>query len=145
MGEETRKILVPGLSVTVNVDTRSGRLTFCNAGHEPPVARQPGEAPQRIRHSGGPPLCVLRDYVYERGELELMPGGWLCAVTDGVTEAMNLRSELYGSARMMETLAAAGDDPKATITALRDDVRRFAGAAEQSDDLTLLCVRRNGA
>ena len=58
---------------------------------------------------------------------------------------MNLQAELYGSARMMETLAAAGDDPKLIISALRDDVRRFAGAAEQSDDLTLLCVRRNAS
>ncbi len=126
------------------LDARSGRLAFCNAGHEPPVACQPGEAPQRIRHSGGPPLCVIRDYVYERGELELAPGGWLCAVTDGVTEAMNLRAELYGSARLMEVLATAGPDPKGIISAIRDDVRRFAGVAEQSDDLTLLCVRRNG-
>jgi serine phosphatase RsbU (regulator of sigma subunit) len=36
-------------------------------------------------------------------------------------------------------------EPHAIAAALRDDVRRFAGAAEQSDDLTLLCVRRNGA
>ena len=128
------------------LDARSGRLAFCSAGHEPPIACQPGQAPQRIMDSGGPPLCVIRDFQYSSSALQLTTGGWLCAVTDGVTEAMNERGELYGSARLMETLrvvpAAA---PQAIVTAVRDDVRRFAGAAEQSDDVTLLCVRWNGA
>jgi sigma-B regulation protein RsbU (phosphoserine phosphatase) len=74
----------------------------------------------------------------------LEPGGWLCAVTDGVTEAMNERAELYGSARLLETVRGL-TEPQAIAAAVRDDVRRFAGGAEQSDDLTLLCVRWNGA
>jgi serine phosphatase RsbU (regulator of sigma subunit) len=128
------------------LDARNGRLAFCTAGHEPPVACQPGRAPQRLMHSGGPPLCVIRDFVYSSSELELEPGGWLCAVTDGVTEAMNQRGELYGARRMLEAMhGLSGAAPQTIATALRDDVRRFAGAAEQSDDLTLLCVRRNGA
>jgi serine phosphatase RsbU (regulator of sigma subunit) len=126
------------------LDTRNGRLAFCSAGHEPPVACQPGGAPQRLMHSGGPPLCVIRDFVYSASELVLEPGGWLCVVTDGVTEAMNPRRELYGAARLLETVRGL-TEPHAIAAALRDDVRRFAGAAEQSDDLTLLCVRRNGA
>jgi serine phosphatase RsbU (regulator of sigma subunit) len=126
------------------LDARNGRLAFCSAGHEPPVACQPGGAPQRLMQSGGPPLCVIRDFVYSASELVLEPGGWLCVVTDGVTEAMNPRRELYGAARLLETVRGLRE-PHAIAAALRDDVRRFAGAAEQSDDLTLLCVRRNGA
>jgi serine phosphatase RsbU (regulator of sigma subunit) len=126
------------------LDARSGQLAFCSAGHEPPVARQPGSAPQRLMHSGGPPLCVIRDFVYSASELRLEPGGWLCVVTDGVTEAMNQRGELYGSARLLEAVRALSD-PAKIAAAVRDDVRRFAGTAEQSDDLTLVCVRRNGA
>jgi serine phosphatase RsbU (regulator of sigma subunit) len=128
------------------LDARSGRLAFCSAGHEPPVARQPGSAPQRLMHSGGPPLCVIRDFVYSASELVLEPGGWLCVVTDGVTEAMNQRRELYGASRLLDALGALqGADPAKIAAAVRDDVRRFAGTAEQSDDLTLVCVRRNGA
>jgi adenylate cyclase len=126
------------------LDVRDGRLAFCSAGHEPPVACQPGGAPQRLMDSGGPPLCVIHDFVYSASELVLQPGGWLCVVTDGVTEAMNPRRELYGAARLLETVRGL-TEPHAIAAALRDDVRRFAGAAEQSDDLTLLCVRRNGA
>jgi serine phosphatase RsbU (regulator of sigma subunit) len=95
--------------------------------------------------SGGPPLCVIRDFQYSSSSVELEPGGWLCAVTDGVTEAMNERGELYGSARLLQALAPlAGAAPEAILAAVRDDVRRFAGAAEQSDDVTLVCVRLSG-
>jgi serine phosphatase RsbU (regulator of sigma subunit) len=119
---------------------------FCNAGHEPPVASLIGETPQRIGQSGGPPLCVIEGFAYSSTKLKLGKGGWFCVVTDGVTEAMNPRSELYGSARLLETVRALNAPaPQAVVQALRDDVRRFAGIAEQSDDLTLLCVRWEGA
>ena len=127
------------------LDARSGRLAFCSAGHEPPVACRPEGAPERLMQSGGPPLCVIRDYQYSSTTLELEPGGWLCAVTDGVTEAMNERGELYGASRLLEVLAALPNAvPETIVAAMRDDVRRFAGTAEQSDDLTLVCVRFSG-
>jgi serine phosphatase RsbU (regulator of sigma subunit)/CHASE2 domain-containing sensor protein len=128
------------------LDARSGRLAFCSAGHEPPVACQPGSAPERLMHSGGPPLCVIRDFTYSSAEVELAPGGWLCVVTDGVTEAMNERSELYGTVRLMAVLGTlASAEPQGIVAAVHADVQRFAGKAEQSDDLTLLCVRRNAS
>ena len=127
------------------LDAQTGRLAYCSAGHEPPVACQPGGTPERLMDSGGPPLCVIRDFQYSSSSLDLQPGGWLCAVTDGVTEAMNERAELYGSQRLLQVLAAlAGATPEAILTAVRDDVRRFAGTAEQSDDVTLVCVRFSG-
>ncbi len=127
------------------LDARSGNLAFCNAGHEPPAVCSPGEAPKRVMHSGGPPLCVMRDYAYSSDQVNLAQGGWLCVVTDGVTEAMNARGELYGSARLLSLLRGLESAaPDAVIAAVRDDVRRFAGGAEQSDDVTLLCVRWTG-
>src|SRR5438105_6493740 len=124
------------------LDARTGRMRYCNAGHEPPVLCQPGEAPQRLLEYAGPPLCVIAEFPYASGELALAPGGWLCAVSDGVTEAMNPRSELYGAPRLLAALAASGSrEPQAVLAAVREDVRRFAGGAEQSDDVTLVCVR----
>jgi sigma-B regulation protein RsbU (phosphoserine phosphatase) len=95
--------------------------------------------------SGGPPLCVVRGYAYASGQLDLPRGGWLCVVTDGVTEAMNARFELYGTERLLSVLhGLESAAPDAVIAAVREDVRRFAGSAEQSDDVTLLCVRWSG-
>ncbi|HUQ75379.1 MAG TPA: CHASE2 domain-containing protein [Burkholderiales bacterium] len=122
------------------LDARSGELVYCNAGHEPPVASVIGETPQRVMQSGGPPLCVIEGYAYTSAILKLSRGGWFCVVTDGVTEAMNERGELYGSVRLLEKVKGI-DTPRAIVQTVRDDVRRFAASAEQSDDLTLLCVR----
>lgn len=128
------------------LDARSGRVRYCNAGHEPPLLGQPAEAPQRLSEFAGPPLCVIADFPYERGEFELRPGGWLCTVSDGVTEAMNPRGELFGAPRLLAALAAsASSEPQAVLAAVREDVRRFTAGAEQSDDVTLVCLRWNGA
>ena len=127
------------------LDARTGRVAFCNAGHEPPVASATGAAPERVMRSGGPPLCVVQGYAYGSGQLDLPQGGWLCVVTDGVTEAMNARFELYGTERLLSVLRGMESAaPEALIAAVREDVRRFAGGAEQSDDVTLLCVRWSG-
>ena len=75
-----------------------------------------------------------------------MPRGWLCALTDGVTEAMNARGELYSAKRLLRALGeTSSSEPPAVLAAVREDVRRFAAGAEQSDDVTLVCVRWNGA
>jgi len=127
------------------LDARTGRMRYCNAGHEPPVLCQPDEAPQRLADCAGPPLCVIADFPYASGELALAPDGWLCAVSDGVTEAMNPRGELYGAPRLLAALAASGSrEPQAVLAAVREDVRRYAAGAEQSDDVTLVCVRLEG-
>jgi adenylate cyclase len=128
------------------LDARTGRVRFCNAGHEPPLVRAPGEPPQRLLESGGPPLCVIPDFAYTGNEVALVPRGWLCGLTDGVTEAMNTRGELYSAKRLLAALAqTASSEPQTVLAAVREDVRRFAGGAEPSDDVTLMCVRWNGA
>jgi serine phosphatase RsbU (regulator of sigma subunit) len=128
------------------LDARSGVLEFCNAGHEPPLARRPGGALERIEHRGGPPLCVVEGYVYPVERRQVAAGEWICVVTDGVTEAMNPRGELYGASRLQAALRALpeGATPSQVLAAVRADVRAFVGTAVPSDDVTLLCVRWNG-
>jgi serine phosphatase RsbU (regulator of sigma subunit) len=129
------------------LDAKTGRLVVCNAGHEPPVICRAGGKPERSSDPSGPPLCVVPDYTYQAVEHTLAPGEWFCVITDGITEAMDERKRLYGMARVLEATGRlpAAAAPTAVIGALRDDVRHFAGRAEQSDDITLLCVRWNSA
>jgi serine phosphatase RsbU (regulator of sigma subunit) len=127
------------------LDTRTGTLAFCNAGHAAPLACAPEGSPEIVEHAGGPPLCVIEGFEYPSAHRSLMRGEWLCVVTDGVTEAMNPGGEFYGAARLMELLERhRSEAPDAIVAAVAEDVRRFTGTAEQSDDLTLLCVRWNG-
>lgn len=127
------------------LDTRTGGLQFCNAGHEPPLLCRDGAAPRVLEHEGGPPLCVVEGFEYPTGHHVLAPEEVLCVVTDGVTEAMNARSELYGSARLRVALERIGAaEPGRMIAEVTADVARFVDGADASDDLTLLCVRWNG-
>lgn len=128
------------------LDADSGELLLANAGHEPAFLRAADGAIARLDPSGEPPLCIVDGFDYTTVRRTLRPGEWLCVVSDGITEAMNERAELYGAERLVELLAAqrAEAAPAAIVSALRDDVRRFVGDTEQSDDLTLLCLRWTG-
>jgi serine phosphatase RsbU (regulator of sigma subunit) len=129
------------------LDTKTGRLEYCNAGHEPPFVVAPGGAIVRLADGGGPPLCVLEGFAYAAAEYRMQPLQIVCVVSDGVTEAMNEKGDLYGARRLERALQrdAAGAAPGAIVDAIRADVSRFVGKAEMADDLTLLVLRWNGA
>jgi len=128
------------------LDTRTGRLEYCNAGHEPPFVLGPDGKIARLAGGGGPPLCVLDGFEYSAAEYSMAPRGIVCVVSDGVTEAMNRAGELYGAGRLQRVLQRNGNSasPATTVDAIRADVSRFAENAEVADDLTLLVLRWNG-
>lgn len=128
------------------LDVESGVLELVNAGHD---------APWRVSHAGevhkidtpsdtgGPPLCVVDDFVYVSQRVQLTPGDTLCVITDGVTEAMNESGDLYGGGRLQVALESipAGQGLGVAIDRIRSDISGFVGKAEPSDDLTLLMLR----
>jgi serine phosphatase RsbU (regulator of sigma subunit)/CHASE2 domain-containing sensor protein len=128
------------------LDTGTGRLEYCNAGHEPPFVLSSDGKIARLTSGGGPPLCVLDGFAYAAAEYSMAPRGIVCVVSDGVTEAMNQAGELYGADRLMRALQRNSNSasPRAIVDTLRADVSRFAGNAEVADDLTLLVLRWNG-
>jgi adenylate cyclase len=121
-------------------------LVYCNAGHEPPY-RHGALGLVRLPIAARPPVGVPEDYPFESESLELSPGEWLCALTDGVTEAMNPAGELYGAPRLEQVLCAlpALASPSEINAAVLADVRRFVGEAPTSDDLTLFTLRLTSA
>jgi adenylate cyclase len=127
---------------TLHVD--SGKLRYCNAGHEPPYVRHAAGL-LRLPAAARPPIGVADAFPFAVESFQLAPGDWLCALTDGVTEAMNERGELYGTRRLSELLHSLPHDarPEAVSARVRDDVQRFVGKASASDDLTLLVLRRS--
>ncbi len=129
------------------LDVATGVLSFCNAGHDPPYLLRHGEAPYSLDTVGGPPLCVMDEFVYETETCRLLPGDILCVTTDGVGEAMTAAGELMGRERVEATLADLPPDADAKTVAgrLHEAVDTFVAGAEASDDLTILTVRWNGA
>jgi adenylate cyclase len=126
------------------LELETGELVYCNAGHEPPYVRGSGGL-HRLPRAPRPPIGVPGAFSFTSGSLQLAPGDSLCALTDGVTEAMNDRGELYGAPRLERLLGSL--PPQATPSqinaAVIEDVKRFVGEAAVSDDLTLLALRWN--
>jgi CHASE2 domain-containing sensor protein/serine phosphatase RsbU (regulator of sigma subunit) len=129
------------------LDVESGALELVNAGHDAPWLIGADGRIESIEGVGGPALCVMEDFTFPAERLQLAEGDTLLLVTDGITEAMNISDELYGMERVSAVLdrVAANQHPSVLATALREDVRVFVGAAEPSDDLTLLVLRWVGA
>jgi len=124
------------------LDVVSGQLELCNAGHDAPYCVRADGRVERLEGDGGPPLCVLEDFAYPLvSNIQLTPGDTLCLITDGVSEAMDENQALYGNERLIACLGAAEPGAATLLKAVRDDVARFVGTAEASDDLTLLTVR----
>jgi len=130
------------------VDLRTGETRYASAGHQHPYRvppRIPGkpEAPIRpLPRVKGPVAGGLPGMDFPEGSVRLDPGDLLLFYTDGVTEAMNPREELFGE----EALAARLDTLRGLrceelIGELREDLRRFAEETPQSDDITLLAFR----
>ena len=131
-----------GVTMLIGVlDCASGELGMVNAGHENPIVVRADGTIETLAMRGGPPFCVM-DFPYPEEPARLAPGDTLVLITDGATEAQNVRNELFG---LDGALAALGDSPEgaaATATALADKVRAFEGDTEPSDDLTIVALRR---
>ena len=88
------------------------------------------------------PLGVDIQTAYEQCVIPLQPGDSLILYTDGITEAMNAGDELYTHQRLMTQLAADADSVAMLGRRILDDVRKFVGSRQQSDDMCLVCVGR---
>jgi sigma-B regulation protein RsbU (phosphoserine phosphatase) len=128
------------------LDLRSGELRYANAGHNPPLLIGRAGAPSYLPRTGQLVLGAMEDYRYRCDTLTLTPGDRLFLYTDGVTEAMDENGEQYSEQGLLATLTG---QPPCAIDALTGAaiaaVKQFAGAAPQSDDITIMVVEYLGA
>jgi sigma-B regulation protein RsbU (phosphoserine phosphatase) len=116
------------------------RLTYCNAGHPPPLLLR-GGAFQEL-DVGGPVIGVMPAECFEKKVLSLREGDVIVFFTDGVTEALDFQGEAYGSGRLRESIQRHRElETQHMADQLLWDVRRFVGLAEQSDDITIVVVK----
>ena len=120
------------------LDLSTGRLRYCNAGHDRPVLV--GDSVEELPALANVPVGVFDDATYQEQEAMVAPGSLLFLYTDGVTESMDAGRRQFGRERLLGSLAACPRKPDVLIRTVRADVRAFAGEAEQSDDLTMMVV-----
>ncbi len=130
--------------VVAVVDPATNQLTLVNAGHMPPILRNAaGEILEIGGEEAGLPVGVIDDFEFEAYQRVLEPGDFVTIYTDGFSEAMNSKRELYGVERMIELISDKSTTNAELGSRLLDDVRQFAGDYPQSDDMCLVCIGRD--
>jgi serine phosphatase RsbU (regulator of sigma subunit) len=122
---------------------RDGRMTYCNAGHNPPfVFSKSGVV--RLE-DGGPVVGLLEFAPYSEGTVKLGTGDIIVMFSDGVSEALNAAGEEFGDNRLEEVTAAVKDSSSSEIVErIVSAVRLFTKGAPQSDDITVMVIRYLG-
>ena len=134
-------LAAPGANGLLNM--RTGELSYCSAGHNPPYVLRASGALEAITETGGVPLGLFDHMGYTGSCAQLAPGDALFLYTDGVPEANNDALEEF----TYERLAASLRDSRSLacremIDRLTGELLAFTAGAPQSDDITMLSIRR---
>lgn len=125
------------------LDSHTGHLRYCNAGHNAPLLVQKDGA-SYLSVLPNLPLGIEGGWQFEEQELTMAPGESVFLYTDGLTEAENIDKELFGEDRTLEVAKGLyGKDVKAQVEAMSHAVAAYVDKAPQSDDLTLLSILYN--
>jgi sigma-B regulation protein RsbU (phosphoserine phosphatase) len=129
------------------LDPSSGRLTYVNAGHIPPLLCRPGdhgeaELLDELRPTGMA-LGIVEDSEFAQRTLQLRPGDSVLLYTDGVTDATGEGLQPFGMDRLRRVILDHQPAPVAgMVAALERSIRDFTGGATQYDDIAILAVKR---
>jgi sigma-B regulation protein RsbU (phosphoserine phosphatase) len=125
------------------LDPATGRFTYTNCGHNPPLLIRLDGSHVELG-TGGPALGVFKDAQYEEAIVNFHQGDALVLYTDGVIEAANADGKEFGTRRLEQTLRGATDlATRKMIRAIMDATRTFSGTDTYSDDFTLVVVKRD--
>ena len=123
------------------VDLTTGHLTFCNAGHNPPVIGGGEEHGTFLDMIPNPPIGIMPGMEYINEEVETIKGRPLFIYTDGLNEAENKENEQFGDDRLLEILRHLRfSSAQQIIESLGVEVEAHRNGAEPNDDLTMMCL-----
>ncbi len=117
------------------LDLHSGRLSYCNAGHDAPFYQN-----KQLPCNSNIPIGVMQEWNFTEQVIKMAPGTTIFLYTDGLTEAENAQLEQFGIQRVAN-LVTLEKSPQKLIEQLVDAVRQFVGNTEQNDDITMLAIK----
>ena len=127
-------------------NVHTGHMTYCNAAHCPPFLMSSQGAGAKCRQlppSGNLVVGFDEGMTFEEGEVQLQHGDTLFLFTDGISEAVNTSFDEFGYERMEASLEKMTDKtPQQVVDRMKEDLAAFVGEAEQSDDITMLVLKR---
>lgn len=130
------------------IDLKTGRMDFCNAGHNSPVIvnnQLKQDDPNRayyIEMESNAPVGLWPELEYVGESIDNIKGYTLLVYSDGLTEAENEEQEQHGEERLLKLMREDKFvNAESTVNMILSDVATHVGSADQSDDLTILCLK----
>ncbi len=124
------------------LDFTGHRLTFSNAGHDHPFFISAKEKVRRLQN-GGTVLGIMEEFPFQEDTISIDKGDLLVIYSDGVVEAMNEKGEQFSERRLAAVLQKSRNRPsRELIDRIVSAVKKHAGSYPQSDDITIVVVKR---
>jgi len=130
------------------VDLKTGHLSFCNCGHNPPVIcgntshHSPLASNSFLDMLPNVPIGIFPEHEYEGEEIEDIRNCTFFLYTDGLNEAENRQQERFGDKHLLDILCNLHfDSARQVVDALKAEVEKHRNGAEPNDDLTMMCLR----
>ncbi|MCF7805061.1 MAG: SpoIIE family protein phosphatase [Candidatus Marinimicrobia bacterium] len=123
------------------LETESGEVTYCNAGHNPPLIVHSDGSYEELT-AGGPVVGALENSEYEEETVTMQPGDLLLLYTDGITESQNLQGEYYEVERLLDIVRRRNKNTsaEAIMDMINRDVYNFTNGDDLQDDVTVVTV-----
>lgn len=142
-GNETNMFVTAFVGI---LELGNGQMRYCNAGHDAPLLV--GQGVGMVPCDANLPLGVMPGYRYTLQELTIERGTTIFLYTDGLNEAEDADHVQFGIQRVQDVaerlLEAGKNQPVTMVKRMAEEVHNFVGEAEQSDDLTMLAIKRSG-
>ena len=122
------------------IDLETGRLDFCNCGHNPPVVLPHDGKPVFLSCKANTSIGILPDARFEGEYVDGFKDTPLFLYTDGLNEAENPDHELFGSDRLLAVLGEPYTDAETVVKRMQKAISEHVAGADASDDLTMLCL-----
>jgi serine phosphatase RsbU (regulator of sigma subunit) len=149
LNEHLESSTSPGMFITFFLgilDVSTGELRYVNGGHNRGIVTEAGSSEVLYLETGGLVVGAMPGVGFEQGETTLEPGSTLTLFSDGVTEAVNHKGDMFEEERLADVLlSAVGSGAEETLKQVLEGVNRFRGRSELPDDLSVVVVHREEA
>lgn len=123
----------------------TGDIFYANAGHNPPLVIRPGKEIMYLENERGIAAGVFEDATYQSQHLHLDAGDSIFLYTDGVTEAMDPKKEMFSENRLSnEIRSLQNSSSQEIVSTILEKVTNFSRGVPQADDITLMNIRMTG-
>ena len=124
------------------LDPDNGTLHYVNGGHESPVIMNQEGRMVKSLDPTGPAVGVIPQAKFEIEQVVLKLGDFLVAFTDGTTDALGEDGEVFSRERLLKYIQYPWSSLFSMVFEVKSELKRFAGARKQFDDITIISMRR---